>query len=569
MSLSEDYAVLGEATVELPTTLMRVFGYGEIPIRVECEAQLNFTNTDVMMVLDVTGSMARTNPGDSEPRIDVLKSTVRSFHQQLDVAAGAGTRIRYGFVPYSTNVNVLHLLRDEWVVDKWVYQSRDNELDSDLGTTTTETPAVRVSGSASDTPHSTYDAVFVERVGWTCPNKPADNLSQTETRTGTRSEPTAGPPAGIRTYDTIQRTRSGEGYAVLASGSTCQVTRTTYTDYVDRFERITEPAEVLSSKWRYGQYIYDVGDFRESSNGCIEERETYVIDDYDNVDLTRALDLDLDLVPGSNSAYRDSGLVNALKLGSSIDSGDDDEDEDNSGKGKGNGNDKDKKDKLKKLRYDVSRWRPMYPDYLYIRQLKYNNTGAFSTESVVTDETYLSPAVVNTAACPPPARNLAPMTLGQLDSYLGTLRPAGNTYHDIGMIWGGRLISPTGLFAADNVDIGETPTNRNLIFLTDGETAPLDISYSSYGVEPLDGRRWTPESPLTLAQTIEARFRFVCMEVRKRNVTVWVVGFGTELTDVMRECAGEGHYFEAADATELNAAFAKIAKDMSQLRIQR
>ena len=59
------------------------------------------------------------------------------------------------------------------------------------------------------------------------------------------------------------------------------------------------------------------------------------------------------------------------------------------------------------------------------------------------------------------------------------------------MIWGGRLISPTGLFAAENADVSSTrPSTRHLIFLTDGETAPRDIAYSSYGMEPLDERRW-------------------------------------------------------------------------------
>ena len=550
LGLSPDYAVLGEASVSLPTTLMQVFAFTEIPIRVECEAQLNFSNTDVMMVLDVTGSMAQTNPGDSDNRIGVLKSTVRSFHQQLDAAATAGTRIRYGFVPYSTNVNVLHLLKDEWVADKWVYQSRDNELVLELGTKTTETAPVRISGTATETPHSVYDAVFVELLGWTCPSKPADSYHQSEAQGASRSEPVLGPPPGIRTYQTIQRTRSGEGFTVSPVGSECQVKRVFYTDYVEQFERITEPAEVLKSKWRYGPYIYDVPDFRTTSNGCIEERETYVIDDYDNVDLSRALDLDLDLVPGTDRSHRDAGLAEAFKFGSAIEDG---------GKAK----------KPKKLKYDVSQWRPMHPDYEYLRQLKYDNTGAFGTASVLTLDEYLSPAVMRTAACPPPSRKLAPMTSRELDEYLATLQPSGNTYHDIGMIWGGRLVSPTGLFAAENRDVGGTPTKRNLIFLTDGETAPLDISYSSYGVEPLDQRRWAPGSPLSLTQTIEARFRFACMEVRKRNVTVWVVGFGTELSEVMKQCAGEGRYFEAADAAELNAAFAKIAKDMSELRIQR
>jgi hypothetical protein len=517
-----------------------------------------------MMVLDVTGSMAQINPGDIDSRIGVLKSTVRSFHDQLETAASAGTRIRYGFVPYSTNVNVLHLLKDEWVTPQWVYQSRDSEMVTELGTTTTDGPATPVSGSAPSSPHSTYDAVYAERLGWTCPTKPADTYQQTETTTASRSEPTLGPPAGIRTYETIQRTRTGDGFTVAVAGTKCNVSRIAYANYVDQFERVTEPAEVLKSKWRYAPFIYDTSDFRAQSNGCIEERETYIIDDYDNVDLTRALDLDIDLIPGTNSAYRDRGLLNAYKLGTPI-PGEDDEDD---GKGKGSGKEK-KEKKQKKFKYDVSQWRPMFPDYLFLRQMRYDNTGAFNTASVVTSDTYVSPTVSGTAACPPPARKLAPMTTGELDEYLATLQPAGNTYHDIGMIWGSRLISPSGLFATENRDVGGSPTNRNLIFLTDGETAPLDISYSSYGVEPLDQRRWKPGSPLTLTQTIEARFRFACMEVRKRNVTVWVVGFGTELSDVMKQCAGQGHYFEAADAAELNAAFAKIAKDMTELRIQR
>lgn len=554
LSLTGDYAVRGEASADVPTTLMQVFNFTEIPIRVQCEAQLNFSNTDVMMVLDVTGSMAQTNPKDSDSRINVLKSTVRSFHRQLDAAASAGTRVRYGFVPYSTNVNVLHLLRDDWVLDKWVYQSRDNELATELGTRSTDGAATPVSGTATDTVVSTYPAVFVEALGWTCPTKPTDTYRQTESKTATRSEPTLGPPPGVRTYDTIQRSRTGDGYSARPVGTTCEVTRTTYNNYVDRFERVTEPAEVLTSKWRYAQYIYDVKDFRTRSNGCIEERETYIIDDYDNVDLTRALDLNIDLVPGSDRKYRDLGQAEAFEFGSVIKDPDE-----NKGKGK----------KAKKLKYDTSKWRPMYPDYEYLRRLKYDNTGAFDTASVLTLDTYMSPAVMRFAVCPPAARKLAPMTTREIDDYLATLQPAGNTYHDIGMIWGGRLISPTGLFATENRDVGGTPTNRNLIFLTDGETAPLDLSYSSYGVEPLDQRRWKPGSPLSLTQTVEARFRIACMEVRKRNVTVWVVGFGTVLSDVMKQCAGDGHYFEAADAAELNAAFAKIAKDMSELRIQR
>jgi hypothetical protein len=138
------------------------------------------------------------------------------------------------------------------------------------------------------------------------------------------------------------------------------------------------------------------------------------------------------------------------------------------------------------------------------------------------------------------------------------------------MIWGGRLISPTGLFAEENADVSaNSPTNRNLIFLTDGETAPNDLSYSSYGFEPIDKRRWSSNYSLSLTQHVERRFAFACNEVKKRNVTVWVIGFGTSLNPIMKDCAGPGHYFEAADAAQLNASFATIAKNMSRLRIER
>ena len=406
MTLDEDYSIGGTASVTVPTTIMRIFGFNEVPIAVDCQAQINFSNTDVMMVLDVTGSMAQTNPGDSLSKINTLKQTVKSFYLQLQAAKQAGTRIRYGFVPYSTNVNVGGLLEDDWVVSTWGYQSR--------------------------------------------------KLS---------------------------------------------------------------PSDV-SAKWQYKRYSYDVSNWRADSNGCMEERDTYEITDYDNVILTKALDLDIDLVPTAGKPS--------------------------------------------------TQWRPMYPGLIYARALEWSGSGSLTSNVVNSDKDFVSVSALGTAACPPPAMRLTELDEGDIDDYLATLKASGSTYHDIGMIWGGRLISPTGLFSEENADVSaNSPTNRNLIFLTDGETAPNDLSYSSYGFEPIDKRRWSGNSSLSLTQHVERRFAFVCDEVKKRNVTVWVIGFGTSLNPIMKDCAGPGHYFEAADAVELNASFATIAKNMSRLRIER
>ena len=146
-----------------------------------------------------------------------------------------------------------------------------------------------------------------------------------------------------------------------------------------------------------------MSNWRTETSGCIEERETYEINNWDNVDLDRALDLNLDLVPTS---------------------GDPD-----------------------------TQWRPMYPERVYARAYKWDGSGSFKVGRAQTTDEYLSPFMAGTAACPAPARKLAEMSADDLTTYLDSLAPMGSTYHDIGMIWGGRLLSPTGLFAEENADV--------------------------------------------------------------------------------------------------------------------
>jgi hypothetical protein len=520
MTLEEDFAISGVATVDVPTTIMQIFGFTVVPVRVECEAQIDFANTDVMMVLDVTGSMAQHNPGDAQSRLDAMKETVATFHAQLAAASQAGSRIRYGFVPYSTNVNVGGLLRDDWVTGTWSYQSREKVADrKNPSTRTYTTGATKISGDITITDYETYKASFTELDGYHCPSRPGSNVTTKEEQTAYEEEAVVEPVEGVRKEWTYVRTRTGQSYSTVLNDTTCIVRQHTYNNYVDTYRKVQEPSLTSKKEWRYAQIEYDVSDWRNIGNGCIEERDTYEINNYSAVDLGRALDLDLDRVPSSGNP--------------------------------------------------ATQWRPMIPSYIYGRALQWNGKGKFQTKEKITGDEYVSPVGLESAACPAPSRKLSAMTADELRDYLETLRAEGSTYHDIGMIWGGRLISPTGLFAAENADTANSVTSRHLIFLTDGETAPLDLSYSSYGFEPLDQRRWSPDSRLSLAETVEKRFAFACGEVRRKNVTVWVIGFGIALTDVMKNCAGEGHYFEAADAAELNASFAAIAESMSDLRVSR
>ncbi|MGX7895196.1 pilus assembly protein TadG-related protein [Tsuneonella sp. HG222] len=425
MTVQPDFTIGGIATVVVPTTIMNIFGYTQIPLRAECGAQLSMSNTDVMMVLDTTGSMNSTNPGDSKTKMEALKDVVRSFHATLGAAASPATRIRFGFVPYSTNVNVGHLLQEDWFAKDVEYNTRE--------------PITLLGANLWH-----YDKISVDtRFLWSGTPTKQFNIGGT-----------AGSPSP------------------------------------------------LTVGW----------------DGCIEERDTYEITDYTNVDLTRALDLDIDTVP---NPARPATL-----------------------------------------------WKPLIADLSFARGMG-AAPNLFNIAALDTDSQYLNPNWHGYAACPAKAQKLAPMTAAQVDSYLSTLSAYGNTYHDIGMIWGGRLLSPTGIFAPDNADLAGQPTSRNIIFLTDGQTAPLDISYSSYGIEGLDGKRWRPTSPLTLTQTVERRFSFACEEVKKKNITVWVIAFGTNLNPMLTTCAGNGHYFEAADAISLEQAFQKIARQIGDLRLSK
>ena len=552
MTLENDYAISGVASVDVPTTIMTLFGYDNMAINVKCEAKLNFSNTDVMFVLDTTGSMADTNPGDSSPKIAILKNVVSNFHAQLEGSKSPGTVIRYGFVPYSSNVNVGALLADDWVVTDWKYQSREQVPGPVVDGTTSYARNWRyVSGSvAPGTQESAYAATWHPPVPYSNPGSttidayenvvvippssgttpgyyscdgatPVDNVATNYIPGATTNEPFAGPPQGTRTIQQYTVVQTGNGYSTALNGSQCQVMRTTYNDYTQGFEWITDPTRTTTYQWHYAQLGKDVSKWRSESNGCIEERSTYEIDDYGNVDLARALDLDIDLVPTTD--------VN-------------------------------------------TKWRPMYPDVVFARALKWDGTGSFTVNPQTTQDEYVLPAAMGLAACPAPARKLAPITSQGLSDYLSTLQPRGATYHDIGMIWGGRLLSPTGLFAAENADTDGKTISRNMIFLTDGLTEPFDLSYSSYGLEPLDRRRWDPNNPqrgLTLTNVIENRFSVACSEVKKRNITVWVIGFGTSLNPIMTQCAGTGHFFEAKNAAELSDVFNKIAAQLGDLRISK
>ncbi|MFM2410360.1 MAG: hypothetical protein RL481_1188, partial [Pseudomonadota bacterium] len=151
--------VTGTASVQVPMTLMRVFGVQTNTVNVSCTAEMRIPASDIMFVLDTTGSMNCPDDGSSCPngnnngveasnsKMKGLRTASACFYEALakknitdvnktecgeeenPVGATTDVRLRFGFVPYSVNANVGKLLPHEYIADTWTYQSRERIME--------------------------------------------------------------------------------------------------------------------------------------------------------------------------------------------------------------------------------------------------------------------------------------------------------------------------------------------------------------------------------------------------------------------------------------------------------
>lgn len=521
--------VAGTATTQVPMTIMSMFGAPTQPLTVTCEASFDIADTDIMFVLDVTGSMAclpteSSNCGQpvatyqrpdnlgigyyvvekANSRLSGLRSAVLNFYDTMAANIDARTNVRYGFVPYSSTVNVGFELPSGSMVTQAPYQSRRPVGD------------VAVSTSGPTT--------FQEGSG------PCTNRARRTPETG---------------YGTDGLATTTE---VTWSSGQCTVTQRT-----------------VKPMWRYQQVTHDVSQFINKGTavidptkvtgatvrwqGCIEERQTTAGATSFNVE-SLPPDLDPDLRPTN----------------------------------------------------DATRWRPMWPDVTYYRtnasteDFSGSGTNPYGDFVPVTQGywqgwnyvaptgaysryTNVTPYAANGwdlnirngfYACGKPVQRLAKLSRQQMSDYVNApdFRAHGGTYHDTGMIWGTRLISPTGLFANDTAaHPGRKPPNRFIVFMTDGEMAPNQFSYGMYGIEEYDRRVGGGTGNLT--DHHNRRFLAVCSAAKERGITVFVVSFGQVLNDELIACASQGQAFYARDNAALNTAFQSIARQVALLRISK
>lgn len=551
--------VSGTASVTIPMTIMVLFGYSTKAISVHCDAEMRIPNTDVMFVLDTTGSMGSINPGDSTPKIDGLKKAVKCFYEALakvNTTADCGSnptglsnnnvQLRFGFVPYSSNVNVGRLLRNDWMVDTAAYQSRKAKTTADKdadGFVDGKEEVVSTEQVANNMSWSSWEN-FGSASGTSCTGKvPADNIEMT----GPEGQPynqatTITGSSRTVTWSTNQDGRYYNYQGVIVSGK-CQIQRRYITGYLKRNYRRGDTTSF--KEYEYDQINFDVsglkaggwswngsitapvGPFGQRVNiawdGCIEERQTYqlatdnAVGAFDPVP-NSAYDMKIDLAPTTDS----------------------------------------------------SRWRPLLPDLVWGR---YDNNGNWTTNKIKTTSDL---SRNYTYSCPAAAAKLSSYSSAAVfEAYVDTLYPNGNTYHDIGLLWGARLMSPTGLFASENA---YTPRGgeieRHMVFMTDGDTVTSNQGYTAHGIGWWDRRQTRsnagPSSNL-LTTVVNERTKALCAAIKSQNITLWVVSFGTGVSSgaqaLLESCASPNRFYVAANSATLISNFQQIADEISQLRL--
>ncbi|MEQ1687406.1 MAG: pilus assembly protein TadG-related protein [Sphingopyxis sp.] len=533
--------VTATATATVPTIIMRAFGTTNIPITVNCTAKLETSNADIMFVLDTTGSMASTNAGDSVNRITALKTEVMAFYDTVMAAQSSTSQIRFGAVPYSVNVHVGEVLmaaNPDWISDSAELPSRTANFapydPPDLTTYGSVFYTNQLYGTWANT--STYQTGYSQtacnNISAPAGSTPVPTSATTTIVTGTTVD------AQGRTVTTYEDRRNYSQtvyrWQYQTSNRRCYKQSRSYTYTKNTPYSVTQTPSIMQfTNYTYQAMTYDVSNIisglpmvvqsgtsganvTAAWNGCIMERDTvdFASGDFPPAD---AYDLDIDLVPNSN---------------------------------------------------DQTKWKVVLPNIAHPSASSYNSFQ--SPTPVTTSSNYQSYASQGGAVCPTAVMKLRTIPTGSrsvLQNYVNSLSPGGNTYHDIGMIWGARLISPTGIFGSENATAPNgNAISRHILFMTDGQLEPNKGVYGFQGQE-YEMERVGGTTDAEFRARHEARFQAICNAAKARNITVWVVSFGTTLNSSMQSCASGDKAFQANNQAQLHAQFQSIASQITRLRL--
>jgi hypothetical protein len=539
-------------------------GYTSLPLTVQCSAELQMANADVMFVLDTTGSMGCNTSGSncvsgSDSKIVGLRNAIKSFYTTVAgaVTDKANTRIRFGFVPYAMTVNASGLLTSGSMPSNYFVDS--SPYITKLVQFSTSPTYIGTTGSPTATTE-TYSSNITQT---NCNNYGVNKFPSSGSNPVTSG--TAPSNATTTTYSYRSWTqKSGSGTSAL--GTCVRNKSVTVTTYQTRY---------LATSYRYTSSMVNVSRFKGFANvylptitlynGSNTSSATYVSvqpsasNPYYNL---------IDLISGTpatgavgnnqpapspvvwGGCIEERGTVPQLSM-SPIPSGAYDMDVASAPITDGTN--------------DATRWKPYLESlefFLNGNSMPLNTSTAMSNQTGYCPQTMMLYTTVDTTA-----PNTVP---GWLNTYVNSLVANGGTYHDIGMIWGARLGNPNGIFAT-NVNAGNLPSvSRHIIFMTDGTMENYPANYTAWGQTMYDGRDApTSTSSTDLVNYHNNRFLAACTMAKNMGYTIWVIGFGQTLTTPMQSCATAGRAYYASNTTALTTTFQYIAGQVADLRLNK
>ncbi len=147
-----------------------------------------------------------------------------------------------------------------------------------------------------------------------------------------------------------------------------------------------------------------------------------------------------------------------------------------------------------------------------------------------------------------------------VESAIESMKARGCTRFDVGTAWGWRAISPRWREIWEDVesdlpaDYRSPKIRKAVVIMTDGENTPKDCAKDDE----------TKESS-------EAAFAETCQAMKDEGIVIYTITFKVDdaaTIDLFEACASDpSRYFGSPDGKVLETAFAKIANDLTSLRL--
>lgn len=530
------------AATTIPTAVMHMFGFENLSLSVTCDASLSFVNTDVMLVLDVTGSMR--DPINGTPKIVSLREAVMALYNTLAPTQvqleAAGLRLRYGIVPYSSTVNVGRLLYNldaDYLARNAEYSTRVANMNTPVHVGTPGTPK----------PAETEE--YDRSISQSDCDRYGRNVSFPGFGGSPASGGTAPAPTWSRTFSNNEA--SGVDWGWRGSDDRNGGERSCRRRYIET--DTTYVTEYRFTNWSFSGESVNVSTFRNPASSVsiadfdLDEQPTGRVPRAGPYDM-RELEADGTDVPSTTSRWNgcieERQTLPTITPSANLTIPSDAYDLN-----------------INLIPYDDdTRWRPMWGDITYRR------TAGVTSQTVINDDVQR----MSEAACPAAARTLEAMSQSGMQTFVNGLQPTGSTYHDIGMIWGARMISSGGVFADSPDEFNGMPVSRHIIFMTDGQMDTANNIYAFHGIERNDQRVSGMSNPseAELNNRHMQRFSMICNAAKANNTQIWVIAFGTTVSAPMQACASNANQAStASNRDQLIARFAEIGRNIGALRL--